>query len=186
MFTNAGSVSPRADTNFCASSARSRRISAWCFRIVSATLAMVPSLFRKREGTMASVAETIRKHHAEILRLRAEEAQKFVSARGLTEPAFVNILPSYLSSLSEADDKLGRVGSERRALLESHLGARLRQGFNIADIADELALLRRCISRIEVRAPEVAEGEVRHVSTIDLEGRPPLTKADRIGLLQGR
>ncbi len=40
---------------------------------------------------MASVAETIRKHHAEILRLRAEEAQKFVSARGLTEPAFVNI-----------------------------------------------------------------------------------------------
>ncbi len=76
---------------------------------------------------MASVAETIRKHHAEILRLRAEEAQKFVSARGLTEPAFVNILPSYLSSLSEADDKLGRVGSERRAVLESHLGARLRQ-----------------------------------------------------------
>jgi len=115
---------------------------------------------------MASVAETIRKHHAEILRLRAEEAQKFVSARGLTEPAFVNILPSYLSSLSEADDKLGRVGSERRALLESHLGARLRQGFNIAEIAEELALLGRCISRIEVRAPEVAEGEVRHVSTI--------------------
>ncbi len=87
---------------------------------------------------MASVAETIRKHHAEILRLRAEEAQKFVSARGLTEPAFVNILPSYLSSLS----------------------------VNIAEIAEELALLGRCISRIEVRAPEVAEGEVRHVSTI--------------------
>lgn len=66
---------------------------------------------RKREGTMASVAETIRKHHVEILRLRAEEAQKFVSARGLTESAFVNILPSYVSSLSETDDKMGRVGS---------------------------------------------------------------------------
>ncbi len=63
---------------------------------------------------MASVAETIRKHHVEILRLRAEEAQKFVSARGLTESAFVNILPSYVSSLSETDDKMGRVGSEEK------------------------------------------------------------------------
>lgn len=102
---------------------------------------------------MASIAQIIRKHHREIVQCWMEEAGKAASARGLPHPEFRNILPSYLSSLAEegAADELSR---RRRELVEGHLGTRLRQGFHIAEIVEEFALLGHCISRRWLAYPQ--------------------------------
>jgi signal transduction histidine kinase len=95
---------------------------------------------------MALLAEIIRAHHAEILDLWAKEAQRVAAARGLDGPEFQDVVPAYLRSLAEAGDALGRFQGERRALVESHVSSRLRQGFQLAEIVDEFALLGRCIA----------------------------------------
>lgn len=100
---------------------------------------------------MTSVAEVIQKHYAEILRLWTEEARKAASARGLAQPEFLNIFPEYLSSLARTGDD---DGTNRRELVERHFSTRLRQGFHLAEIVEEFAILGRCISRMWASTPE--------------------------------
>ena len=101
-----------------------------------------------------SIAAIIDKHREEILELWMEKASKAASARGMTRPELVNIISEYLSSLAQASDQqLGQFTGRRRALVESHLSARLRQGFDLAEIIEELALLGRCIARMWLAAP---------------------------------
>lgn len=95
---------------------------------------------------MASVAEIIRKHHAEILELWTSRAKKAAAARGLDRPEFQNVIPSYLLGLAEAGDDLGRFQGKRRQQVENHVSSRLRQGFQLAEIVEEFALLGRCIA----------------------------------------
>ena len=102
---------------------------------------------------MYSVAETIRQHEVEIVQLWTEEARRAASARGLSRPELVNIFPAYVSSLAEPDEPLGTFGGKRRKLVEGHLVTRLRQGFDIAEIAEEFALLGRCIARVWDASP---------------------------------
>ena len=97
---------------------------------------------------MLSVAGIAAQYHDEILELWQEEARKAASARGLSGPELMNIIPKYLSALAEASDQeLGQYTGSRRALVEHHLSARLRQGFDLAEIIEEIALLGRCIAR---------------------------------------
>ena len=103
---------------------------------------------------MPTVATIVDQHRDEILGLWEEEACKAASARGLTRPALMNFIPTYLSSLAQASDQdLGHYTSSRRALVEHHLSARLRQGFDLAEIIEEFALLGRCIARMWLAAP---------------------------------
>lgn len=95
---------------------------------------------------MARLAEIIRAHHAQILELWTMRARKAAAARGLARPEFQNLFSAYLRSLAEAGDDLGRFQGERRHLVESHLSSRLRQGFQLAEIVEEFALLGRCIA----------------------------------------
>src|SRR2546428_8821535 len=112
------------------------------------------SAFLEPEETMATVAAIVDQHRREILELWEEEARKAASARGLTRPALMNFIPTYLSSLAQATDQdLGQYTSSRRALVEHHLSARLRQGFDVAEIIEEFALLGRCIARMWLPAP---------------------------------
>jgi signal transduction histidine kinase len=90
---------------------------------------------------MATVSEIIERNHAEIMRCWTEQARSLASARGLAEPALQNTLPRYLECLCTPGDE------ERRARVESHFATRLRQGFLVTEIVEELALLGRCIAR---------------------------------------
>src|SRR6058998_86589 len=103
---------------------------------------------------MATVAAIVDQHRKEILELWEEEARKAESARGLTRPALINLMPEYLSSLAQASDQeLGQYTGRRRALVEHHLSSRLRQGFDLAEIIEEFTLLGRCIARMWLAAP---------------------------------
>jgi signal transduction histidine kinase len=97
---------------------------------------------------MARLAGIIRTHQATILELWTTQAQQVAAARGLDRPEFQNIIPELLRSLADADDDLGRFQGERRKHVERHLSSRLRQGFQLAEIVDEFALLGRCITGI--------------------------------------
>jgi signal transduction histidine kinase len=113
---------------------------------------------------MATLAEVIRRHNPEILERWTKEAQRSAAARGLDRPEFQNIMPSYLVSLAEAGDELGRFQGKRREHVESHVSSRLRQGFQLAEIVEEFALLGRCIAATwnsgeDVEPPEQAEIE---------------------------
>jgi len=97
---------------------------------------------------MLSIAGIAVQYRDEILALWQEEARKAASARGLTRPELMNMIPTYLSALAEASDQeLGQYTGSRRALVEHHLSARLRQGFDLAEIIEEISLLGHCIAR---------------------------------------
>src|SRR5687767_6069286 len=101
---------------------------------------------------MSTVTEGIRRHQDEIVALWLEQAQRAASARGLTQPEFLNIIPEYVQSLT-ADDDIGACGKARRELVETHLAARLRQGFDLGEIVNEFALLGRCVAVVWSKDP---------------------------------
>ncbi len=116
------------------------------------------------ETVMARLAEIIRKHRAEILQLWTRQAQRAAAARGLDRPEFQNVIPKYLLSLADAGDELGRFQGKRREQVEQHLSSRLRQGFPLAEIVEEFALIGRCIAAMwssgrRVEPPDHAEVE---------------------------
>jgi signal transduction histidine kinase len=95
---------------------------------------------------MPSLAEVIRKHQDQILERWNREAERSAGARGLGHPEFQDIIPTYLLSLADAGEELGRFTRIRREHVESHFSSRLRQGFQLAEILEEFALLGRCIA----------------------------------------
>ncbi|RKG92174.1 histidine kinase [Corallococcus sp. CA053C] len=118
---------------------------------------------------MVSVAEIIRSHHGEIMRLWTEEATRAASARGLDAPEFRNIMPTYLASLAEKQE-LPRTGaSEQQRHVESHVSARLRQGFHVAEVVEEFAILGRCITRMWASAPPESQPDARDVEWLFTE-----------------
>ncbi|AFE10297.1 adaptive-response sensory-kinase [Corallococcus coralloides DSM 2259] len=96
---------------------------------------------------MESIAEAIRSHHSEIIQCWMNEATRAASARGLDQPEFRNIMPSYLASLAEARASGGDGHNQQRQHVESHVSARLRQGFHVAEVVEEFAILGRCITQ---------------------------------------
>ncbi len=99
------------------------------------------------------MATTIRKHHDEIIRLWREESSRAASARGLTKPQFENLMPRFLSELADADTELGHLSGRQHDLIENHLSARLRQGFDLAEIIDEITILGHVVSRMWETSP---------------------------------
>ncbi|GEL75615.1 sensor histidine kinase [Myxococcus virescens] len=113
---------------------------------------------------MASVAETIRRHQGEIIRLWSEQAARAASARGLDAPEFKNIMPVYLASLAEEEGAPDGPAHARQAHVETHVAARLRQGFNVAEVIEEFAILGRCIASMWANASPEA-----YPSALDVE-----------------
>lgn len=109
---------------------------------------------------MLTVAEFIVKHSGEILRCWFDEASRAASSRGLDRPQFTNIMPTYVSALAEAHSDLGDFPLKRRKHIESHLASRIRQGFLVEEIVDEILLVGRCVERTsdaELRPEERAD-----------------------------
>lgn len=95
---------------------------------------------------MSNLESFIAGHTVEILELWRADAQRAASARGLPLPELDNLMPTYLRSL--ADERGGVAGARQRLLVERHFSTRLHQGFHLAEITEEFALLGRCISRV--------------------------------------
>jgi signal transduction histidine kinase/CheY-like chemotaxis protein len=100
------------------------------------------------DASRVNIAAIIREHHDEIIGLWTEEARRSASARGLTKLQFENLMPHFLSELAASDTDLGQLSGRQRDLIENHLSTRLRQGFDLAEIVDEIAILGRVVSRI--------------------------------------
>ena len=107
---------------------------------------------------MANLAALIERHRDDIVKHWAAEAQKAASARGLSRPELMNIMPRYLDALGG-----GGGSDEVRERLESHLGTRIRQGFDLSEIVEEFVLLERCVLATlrAVPAPERPPDEER-------------------------
>src|SRR5688572_19582157 len=105
---------------------------------------------------MTGVREIIRQHSAAIVSWWMEAVSSAISARGLDRPELQNILPAYLGELASGD------GPMRRRCLERHFATRIRQGFHLGEICEELALLGRCITRAasELAREEPAAAEI--------------------------
>ncbi|NTX17653.1 HAMP domain-containing histidine kinase [Myxococcus sp. CA056] len=114
---------------------------------------------------MRRVADIIREHQDDIVRLWTAKATRAASARGLDEPELKNIMPTYLASLSSGEP-LGSPTATRRKHVESHVAARLRQGFHVAEVVEEFALLGRCISMMWATAPREERPDVAEVEQL--------------------
>lgn len=100
-----------------------------------------------------SAAEFVRTNKDEILRHWFDAASKVASARGLARPEFTNIMPKFLAALGEANGDLGSFSGDRRKYLESHLKARIRQGFSVVEIVAELGLVRTAAEQVISERP---------------------------------
>lgn len=96
---------------------------------------------------MATVASIITQRRAAILQRWEVEAKTAPAARGLSPFELSNKISRYLDLLGRWDDPHG----ERRRQLTNHLSARLREGFGLNDIVEELMLLGTCVT-LEVTA----------------------------------
>src|SRR5690242_15328283 len=105
---------------------------------------MILNLLEQPQG---NVATSIKKHHDEIIRLWNNEARQSASARGLPAPAFDNLMSEFLSVLGSGGE-LGRLSGRQRDLIERHVSARIRQGFDLAEIIEEIAILGRVVSQM--------------------------------------
>jgi signal transduction histidine kinase len=111
-------------------------------------ISSVKTRSQSREARKINIATIIRERHDEIVRLWSEDAVRAASARGLTKPQFENLMPVFLSELAAVDTELGQLSGRQRDLIENHLSTRLRQGFDLAEIIDEIAMLGSVVSRM--------------------------------------
>jgi signal transduction histidine kinase/DNA-binding NarL/FixJ family response regulator len=105
---------------------------------------VILSLLEEPPGNVATI---IKKHHDEIIRLWNNEARQSASARGLPAPAFHNLMPEFLSALGSGGE-LGRLSGKQRDLIERHLSTRIRQGFDLGEIIEEIVILGRVVSQM--------------------------------------
>src|ERR1051326_9333439 len=111
---------------------------------------------------MSMIPDLIRSNRDQIIERWIREARQCASARGLTKGEFENIIPRFVSALADAGDDLGKFNNKRRKLVEKHLSSRLQQGFDLAEIIEEFAILGRVIAGIweergDNRRPDVME-----------------------------
>ena len=117
-----------------------------------------------------TVGTTIRDHFDEILCMWIAEVEAAPSTRGLTRAETLNFMPVYLRSL--ADPSYGPLGSAselRTHVVETHLTARMRQGFDVAEVVDEFAGVGRCLSRVWAEAPPASRPQPADVERFHAE-----------------
>jgi len=77
-------------------------------------------------------------------------------------------LPRNLFAIADAaPSELGQLSGARRELIENHFSARLRQGFDLAEIIEEIAILGRTIRATWELAPAEQQPSTRgHSETL--------------------
>ncbi|MFL5350822.1 MAG: ATP-binding protein [Hyalangium sp.] len=119
---------------------------------------------------MTSIAHLIESHHDKLLDLWREQAMKAASAHGLTKPELTNMMAGYISLLiPPAPGQPDRTSVRRRELIEGHIGWRLRQGFHLAEVVAEFALLGQCVSRLWSSLPPAEQPEPAEIEWLFAE-----------------
>src|SRR4051794_4753599 len=127
---------------------------------------------------MGALSELIRTHAAQIAELWFVDARRAEAARGLTRSELTRGLIAQLDALGRLADGQGEARALLEPLVEARVEDRLRQGYELADIIHEYALLERCIyqtwasavshlrwpSAIEMARVHGALGEVLHAA----------------------
>lgn len=148
------------------------RDEAWNDPAASAVLPVRP--LHRCPGAMRTAAEFIRAHEEEIVRSWGEEAARAASSRGLERPELMNVMAVYIADFSSEDLHADAASSARRKHIDSHLSARIRQGFSVEEVIDEILLVGTCIERVSNGA---TRAEAR-IDPVDLERiRQELTRA---------
>ncbi|UQA61648.1 sensor histidine kinase [Polyangium aurulentum] len=115
-------------------------------------------------ASVLTIKHVIHDNRDQILERWAEAAGRSASARGLSRPELMNIMPVYLDSLAEPDKP--NPGTHQLELVESHLSSRVRQGFDLSEIKAEFSLLGRCILRVWTDVPSEDRPQVGDLETI--------------------
>jgi len=116
---------------------------------------MLASTMDVRSARAARIADIIRSRHDQIIALWLKDATSAASARGVNQVALTNVMPEYVSALADLLDTGRSDASERlRNRLDSHVSTRIRQGFDLAEMVNELALLGSSISSVWRALPE--------------------------------
>jgi hypothetical protein len=102
---------------------------------------------------MLSVDEFIRKRKRDIIERWLVEARLAASSRGLERPELANIIPAYLDAVGASGAELGAFTGPRRKHIETLLASRIRLGFSVEEIVDEILLVGRCAQRVWDEAP---------------------------------
>jgi PAS domain S-box-containing protein len=104
---------------------------------------------------MPQVADFIENHRELIVQRYLEEADKLDSARGLKPYQIIDTLPEYLGTLATISRQGHRGDPEatKKRLEETHIGMRLRSGYNQEEVTSEYVLMGRLISSLWEHLP---------------------------------
>ncbi|ATB42763.1 hypothetical protein CYFUS_008242 [Cystobacter fuscus] len=105
---------------------------------------------------MPQVADFIENNRDLLVRRFLEEAGKLESARGLKPHQLIDTIPEYLATLATISRQGHRGDPEatKRRLEETHIGLRLRSGYNQEETTSEYVLLGRLISSLWEHLPQ--------------------------------
>jgi PAS domain S-box-containing protein len=104
---------------------------------------------------MPKVADFIEKNRKQLIERFVEQASKLESARGLKPYEIIDTLPEYLSALATIS-RQGHRGDPvrtKKRLEETHIGLRLRHGYNQEEVTGEYALVGRLITSLWAGLP---------------------------------
>jgi signal transduction histidine kinase len=107
---------------------------------------------------MQRISEIVARDQETIMGRWGQEAALAASARGLDAPALTSSIRHYLDSLA--------AGEDGEAHIEHHFAMRLRQGFQLAEIVDELALLGRCIVERSLAGPAADRPDASEIDSL--------------------
>src|SRR5437868_15057078 len=95
---------------------------------------------------MVGLEEVNRRCHDRLVEAWEKRARRSASARGLSRPELVNMIPAYVDALAASSTALGTNTGRAHEVIERHLSARLRQGFDLAEVIEEITSLGRVIT----------------------------------------
>lgn len=110
-------------------------------------------------GDLRTLEQSLAVHTAEILDAWATEAQRAASARGLSRPELMNLMPKLVAAMLRPGDEAARREAQNE-LIHSHLASRLRAGFELAEVLDEVAILSRVVVHLWMALPAEDRSDV--------------------------
>ena len=110
------------------------------------------------------LADFLREHRNEILESWLAAVKDIRAARGLARPVLLDHMPDFIDELIDYVSELrsGREAAAPRENPRMHALERLGEGYDLAEVVEEYALLRRCIAGLAQRsgAPAVRSVEL--------------------------
>jgi len=111
---------------------------------------------------LRTIQHIIQAERRQILERWAAQARTAASARNLSFPELMNIMPSYLDSLASAEGDINR----QVELVEHHLASRIRHGFDLPELQREFTLIGRSILQTWAAVPPEERPDVGEMDNV--------------------